>query len=153
MFIFGLLKNMANKIVITGGAGFIGSYLLRNIKNKKNLIVVDKLKSKKVYKKFRSLNIKYVQGNLLNQNFAKKVYKNASTVYHLAGIVKVPNTDKNLDLNKERKIFNEAIHIMKNLLQFCSINAKIIFPSTHLVFENCKKDKITFNEKSITLAN
>ena len=37
---------MKNKILITGGAGFISSYLIKKIKNKKNLILVDKKKIK-----------------------------------------------------------------------------------------------------------
>ena len=69
-------------------------------------------------------------------------------IYHLAGTVKVPSTDVNLDLKKEKRIFNEAINIFKNLIQFADKNSKIIFPSTHLVFENCKKNKKVFYENS-----
>ncbi len=35
---------MKNKIIITGGAGFIGTELIKNFKNKTDLIVVDKKK-------------------------------------------------------------------------------------------------------------
>ena len=38
---------MKNKILITGGAGFIGNYLIKKFRNKKNLIIVDKKKIKK----------------------------------------------------------------------------------------------------------
>ena len=37
---------MKNKILITGGAGFISSYLIKKIKNKKNLILVERRKIK-----------------------------------------------------------------------------------------------------------
>ena len=37
---------MKNNILITGGAGFISSYLIKKIKIKKNLILVDKKKIK-----------------------------------------------------------------------------------------------------------
>ena len=48
---------MKNKILITGGAGFIGSYLIKKIKNKSNLIIVDKKKNKKLINKFKKLGI------------------------------------------------------------------------------------------------
>ena len=35
---------MKSKILITGGAGFIGSYLIKKLKNKNNIIIVDKKK-------------------------------------------------------------------------------------------------------------
>lgn len=144
---------MKNKILITGGAGFIGSELVKLIKNKKNIIVVDKKKNKKVIDKYNLLGIKYIKGNLLNKSFSKKVYKNAKIIYHLAGIVKVPNTDVNLDYKKEKIIFNEAVTILNNLLTYCEKNIKVIFPSTHLVFENCKKNKQIFYENSKPLPN
>ena len=37
---------MKNKILITGGAGFISSYLIKKIKNKKNLILVERQEEK-----------------------------------------------------------------------------------------------------------
>lgn len=144
---------MQNKVVITGGAGFIGSFLINKIKNKKDLLVVDKIKNKKILNKFKQLKIKYITGDLTNKKFSKKVYKNANLVYHLAGDVKVPNTEINLNQKKEKKIFFEAIKIMENLILFCNRNTRVIFPSTHLIFEKCKKNKQIFHENSKPLAN
>lgn len=144
---------MKNKILITGGAGFISSYLLKKIKNKEDLILVDKKKNKKLINKFKKLKIKYIQGNLVNKKFAKKIYKNAKLIYHLAGIVKVPSTDINLDHKKEKRIYNEAVKIIDNLSLFSNNKTKVIFPSTHLVFENCKENKKIFNEKSKPIPN
>ena len=139
---------MKNNILITGGAGFISSYLIKKIKIKKNLILVDKKKNKKLISKFKKLNIKYIHGNLEDKKFSKKIYKNVKLIYHLAGTVKVPSTDVNLNINKERKIYREALKIFNNLVNFTNNKAKVIFPSTHLIFENSKKNKEVFNEKS-----
>ena len=144
---------MKNKILITGGAGFIGNELIRLFRNKKDIVVIDKKKNKKIISRFKELNIKYIQGDLTNKKFSRKIYKHAKIIFHLAGNVKVPSTDVNLDLKKEKKIYNEAIIIMKNLISFSQKKARIVFPSTHLVFENCKKNKSHFNEKSKPLPN
>ena len=95
---------MKNKIIITGGAGFIGTELIKNFKNKTDLIVVDKKKNIKLISKFKKLKIRYIQGDLINKNFSKKIYRNAKIIFHLAGIVKVPSTDINLDVKREKKI-------------------------------------------------
>ncbi len=144
---------MKNKILITGGAGFIGGELIKLIKDKKNIVVVDKKNNKKIISKFKKLNIKYIQGELTNKKFAKNIYKNFNLIFHLAGIVKVPNTDINLDIKKEKKIYNDAINILNNLINFSEKKAKVIFPSTHLIFENCKKNKSRFNENSTPMPN
>ena len=144
---------MKNKIIITGGAGFIGTELIKRLNQKNNLIIADKKKDKKLILRLKKLKIKYFQGDLLDKDFSKKIYKNAKTIFHLAGIVKVPSTDVNLDLKKERKIYNEAITIINNLIKFNSKKTLIIFPSTHLIFENCKKNKVIFNENSKPMPN
>ena len=65
----------------------------------------------------------------------------------------MPSTDVNLDLKKEDKIYKEAIKIIQNLVKYVDRESKIIFPSTHLVFENCKKNKKVFYEDSTPLPN
>ncbi len=144
---------MKNNIIVTGGAGFIGTELIKLLNHKSNLIIVDKRKDNKFKSRFKKLKIKYFQGDLRNENFSKKVYRDAKIIFHLAGIVKVPTTDVNLDLKKEKKIFNEAIKITENLIKFNNKKTLIVFPSTHLIFENCKKNRAIFNENSKPLTN
>ena len=40
---------------------------------------------------------------------------------------------------------------MNNLVNNISKSTKVVFPSTHLVFEDCKKNKTIFTEKSAGL--
>ena len=125
---------MKNKILITGGAGFIGKELISLIKNKKKIVVVDIKRNKKILKKFKNLKIKYVYGNLNDKNFAKKIFRNIDLVYHLAGITKVPNTDVNLNKRREKVIYNNSVNIMNNLVNNILKSTKVVFPSTNLVF-------------------
>ena len=125
---------MRNKIIITGGAGFIGSELIKLIDNKKDIVVVDKKKDTKTISRFKELNIKYIQGDLTNKVFSRRVYKNAKLIYHLAGTVKVPSTDVNLDKSKEKKIYNEAIILIKNLINFSKKKNKSNFSFNSLSF-------------------
>jgi len=144
---------MENKILITGGAGFIGSKLIDLIKNKKNIIVADIKKNKKTIDKFKDLKINYSQGNLNDEKFVKSILKNVKVIFHLAGITKVPTTDINLNIKKEKIIYNNSVNIINNLVNNSKENIKIIFPSTHLIFENCKVNKYVFYENSQPLPN
>ena len=140
--------HMKNKILITGGAGFIGNEIIKLIKKKNKLIVVDIKKKKEIINKFKKLKIKYIVGNLNDQKFVIKILKNVKVIYHLAGITKVPNTDINLNKRKEKIIYNNSVNLMNNLINNLPKNTKIVFPSTHLVFENCKINKKVFYENS-----
>ena len=71
------------KILITGGAGFIGS-ALASILSKKNKVYV--LDLKKQIRKNRNLikNCKIITGDISNIGTFKKIEKNFDTIYHLA---------------------------------------------------------------------
>jgi UDP-glucose 4-epimerase len=72
------------KILITGGAGFIGLNLIKYLHKKKNKIyVIDLPKKIKKYKK--KLNgCVLISGNIENENLFNKINKKVDTVYHLA---------------------------------------------------------------------
>ena len=74
------------KILITGGAGFIGAHLTNRLsKNKKNkIMVVDLLKSKGGISYLNKKN-KFIKGNIVNNLTLKKIEKwKPNVIFHLA---------------------------------------------------------------------
>ena len=93
------------KILITGGAGYVGNELVYNLSINpeiKEIIIYDNL-SRKNYnvfldKSFSNKKIKFVKGELLDSRLLKKVLTGVDVVYHLAALVTTPfaNEDPHL---------------------------------------------------------
>lgn len=91
------------KILITGGAGYIGTELVRklvNLPEVESIIVYDNLSRSNfnffIGDRFESDHkIQFVQGELLDSRALKKVLKDIDVIYHLAAKVTTPfaNTD------------------------------------------------------------
>ena len=146
---------MKKKIIITGGLGYIGTELCKIYSgeswNNEIIVIDNKFFSDRV-NQLSNWNIKFIQGNILDKSFINDHIKDADTIHHLAGITDVAYVKK--DENKERDdlIKATAVDGTQNVLDAMSKNAKIIFPSTHVIFEGLKKTKynILENEKPIT---
>lgn len=75
---------MSKKVVVTGGAGFIGSHLVNLLHKKKyDLTVYDNFSNGSGKKNLPS-KIKIVKGDILNYSKLRDVFKKVDTVYHLA---------------------------------------------------------------------
>tara|TARA_B100000768_G_scaffold161147_1_gene161069 strand:+ start:6258 stop:8051 length:1794 start_codon:yes stop_codon:yes gene_type:complete len=88
------------KILVTGGSGFIGSYLIKKLiinNYKVNSFDLNNNPS------FKNNNFKFFKGNILDKKALNNASKNCDTVIHLAASLGVKNTDDNLaqclDLN------------------------------------------------------
>ena len=91
---------MKNKILVTGGSGFIGLHLSNKLlKYGYKVNCLDLIKKNNFPKK----NFKFFKGNINNTSIIKKSIKDCNIVIHLAASLGVENTDKNylncLDLN------------------------------------------------------
>lgn len=135
-------------ILITGGAGYIGSTVARELEKKFNIFIVDNLVSgsKKLLKK------KYVfyRFNCGNKKKLKKIIDEheINTLIHLAASLSVE------DSQKQKKYYYKNNYLTtKNIIDVCneskSLN-KIIFSSTCAVYGSLKNLKINVNEKTKT---
>ena len=128
---------MRKKIVIIGALGYIGTELCKIYSGEswKNFIVaIDSRFISERVNQLREWNIEFHQGGLLDKDFLEKNLTDADIVYHLAGITDVAYVKKDSDKDRDDMIKKVAVEGTENVLKSMNTNAKIIFPSTHVVF-------------------
>jgi nucleoside-diphosphate-sugar epimerase len=143
---------MRKKIVITGGLGYIGTELCKLYSGfswKDEVVVIDNRFISERVNQLRNWNIGFIHGDILDKELVNKYCKNADVIHHLAGITDVPRTKNESNNVKDEKIKLVAIEGTQNVLDASSDKCKIIFPSTHVIYEGIKKAKkdISENEK------
>ncbi len=85
-------QNKMKKILVTGGAGFIGYHLCKKIleDKKASILIVDNLQRGKMDADFKNLlkdkRVKFVNADLTKEAFFKKLPKDFDHVYHLAAV-------------------------------------------------------------------
>ncbi len=116
---------MKNKILICGATGFIGSNILKEYDNSKNLIYATYFKTKP---KYRSENIKWRKVDLTKKEDVKKIMINFDIVFQCAAF-----TSGVEDMSKNPFLFITDNIIMNSLILQEAINKKI----NHFIFLSC----------------
>ena len=135
---------MAKKIVIVGALGYLGTELCKLYSGESwfnNIIAIDSRFVSKRINQLKDWNIRFYQGEILDKNFLNKNLKDADVVHHLAGITDVAYVKKESNQEKDENIKKIAIEGTNNVLNSISNNCKIIFPSTHVIYEGLKETK------------
>ena len=144
---------MKKKIVITGGLGYIGTELCKlysGVSWHHEIIVIDNRFFSERVNQIRNWNMKFIQGDILDKDLIKKYCKDANVVHHLAGITDVPRTKNESSLLQDEKIKEVGEKGTQNILDVISDDCKIIFPSTHVVYEGINEVKINIKENEAT---
>jgi len=132
------------KIVITGGLGYLGTELCRlysGISWKYKVLVVDnRFLSERVHQ-LRNWGIEFIHGEILDKDLIKELLKNADIVHHLAGVTDVAYVHNDINLERDKKIEKIAIEGTQNIINSIPPHCKLIFPSTHVIYEGLKKIK------------
>ena len=140
---------MAKKIVIVGALGYLGTELCKLYSGESwfhNIIAIDSRFVSKRINQLKDWNIRFYQGEILDKNFLNKNLKDADVVHHLAGITDVAYVKKESNQEKDENIKKIAIEGTNNVLNSISNNCKIIFPSTHVIYEGLKETKKDIKE-------
>ncbi len=124
-----------NKILVTGGAGFIGSHLVDRLVEKGSKVTVfDNMSSGKmefIEKHLENPDFTLIKGDLLNQEAIEKACKGIDFIFHVAA-----NPDVKLGASDTRIHLNQNIMATYNLLEAMrkNNNEKIAFTSTSTVY-------------------
>ena len=135
---------MIKKIIITGGLGYIGTELCKlysGVSWNNQIIVIDNRFISERVNQIRNWNMEFVHGDILDKKLIIKYCKDADIIHHLAGITDVPRTKLESNEENDKKIKSVAEEGTQNILDSISAKCKIIFPSTHVVYEGIEKVK------------
>ena len=144
---------MKKKIIITGGLGYIGTEICKlysGVSWHHQIIVIDNRFISERVNQIRNWNMKFIQGDILDKNLINNYFKDADVVHHLAGITDVPRTKSEASTTQDKKIKEVGEQGTQNILDAISNKCKIIFPSTHVVYEGIDEIKTAIKENEIT---
>ena len=131
------------KILITGGMGFIGLYLVDYLLKKDNEItVLDNFSNsnKSLIKRIRNKNLKIIEGDIRKNDDILNSIKNQEIVVHLAAKISVDESIEN-----PNETFDVNVNGTKNILEACKKNniKKLIVASSAAVYgENTSQIKL-----------
>ena len=144
---------LKKKIIITGGLGYIGTELCKlysGVSWHHNISVIDNRFISERVNQIRNWNMEFIQGDILDKDLVKRVCKDADVVHHLAGITQVPRTKSESSLDNDKKIKEVGEKGTQNILDAIDDKCKIIFPSTHVVYEGIDEVKKDIKEDEVT---
>ena len=141
------MKEHSKKILITGGAGYIGQNLINFfLKEKQQIYVIDNLSTSLPLNRKIKKKINFYKIDLSKEKKVKSFFKNKNfdLVIHLAAFSGVQEFNKNVS-----KSFNNNVLTTRNLVRFGfkKKNTKLIFSSSAAVYGKVSKKKI--NEDNI----
>lgn len=142
------------KIIITGGLGYVGTELCKlysGFARTNNIIVLDNRFFSKRVKQLRDWGIEYVQGDIMDESLLQNLLPGADIIHHLAGITDVAYTKTDASDEKDKQIINVGIQGSKNIIKHAPADCKIVFPSTHVVFEGLLDTTFDIDENAQTV--
>ena len=131
---------MKNYIVVTGGAGFVGSNLIEHLlkKTNKKILSIDNYSSGSKENHIKNPKVKYIKANTWNIKEILSKYKNQThSLFHFGEFARIFQSFKKIDdCFRSNSIGTQAV------FKFCSDNKiKLIYSATSASLGNNGKDK------------
>lgn len=79
------------KVLITGGAGFIGSHIAEALQGRAEVRILDNLRTGR-RSNLDGLTVEYIQGSILDRDTVRAAVRGVDYVFHLAALVSVPES-------------------------------------------------------------
>jgi len=125
------------KILITGGAGFIGSHLCDYLASKNNnIVVLDNLslgKEKNIAHLFNLDNFEFIQGDILDNRLLEDLFNknNFDIVFHMAANSDIAQSSYNPDIDKDNTFM--TTYDLLGMMRKHKVE-KIVFASTSAIY-------------------
>ena len=131
---------MKNIIIVTGGAGFIGSNLIKSLlkKTSKSIISLDNYSSGNKQNHIKNRRVKYIKGETINiSNNLDSVKNKIHSIFHFGEFARIYQSFKKFDeCFKSNSIGSNAV------FKFClDNNIKLIYSATSASLGNKGNDK------------
>lgn len=127
---------MAERILITGGAGFIGSHLAdKLIKKGFEVYIIDNLSNgslKNIKSALQEGSVKFVEGDLLNFEETAEAVKKCDVIYHLAANPEVRVGTSNPEIHYKQNIA-ATFNLLEAIRRVGKVKA-LVFTSTSTVY-------------------
>jgi nucleoside-diphosphate-sugar epimerase/SAM-dependent methyltransferase/dTDP-4-dehydrorhamnose 3,5-epimerase-like enzyme len=141
--------NKMKKIVITGGLGYIGTEVCKLYSGESrhnNITIIDSRFLSSSVEQLRNWGMNFIQSSILDEEILEKELKDADVVIHLAGITDVAYTKIESNTEKDEQIKKIGIFGTRNIIKYSGVKTKIIFPSTHVVYEGLNETCFDISE-------
>ena len=79
------------RVLITGGAGFIGSHIAEYFQGKAEVRILDSLRSG-FKKNLDGLDVEFIEGDIRDRITVAKAMEDVDYVFHLAAMISVPES-------------------------------------------------------------
>jgi len=136
------------KILVTGGAGFIGHHLVQALVDDEQVVIFDNL-SNSSEELLRSISgeFSFVKGDITNYDQISSVVSGVDLVIHLAAMISV-----NDSIIHPKKTKRNNVYGTENLLKACVTNnvKNFIATSSTAVYGDLQTPEISLDEKSKT---
>lgn len=126
------------KVIITGSLGYLGSELCKLYSGEtrfKEIVCIDNRFVSERVSQLRSWGMTFIQGSILDKELMSKHLHDADVVYHLAGETSVAYTKTESNSEQDKLIKDHGFIATRQLLQLLPKTCKVIFPSSHVVYE------------------
>ena len=79
------------RVLVTGGAGFIGSHIVEHFQGKAEVRVLDSLRSG-YRRNLDGFDVEFIEGDIRNRELVRQAMQDVDYVFHLAALVSVPES-------------------------------------------------------------